>query len=171
MRRMPSKQANWPKRMHCLRRRRPSKRAALTGWLRPIRFPAVVKSPSHGCVMPRRPHTSPMRRPCSPRTARMRTSELTTYKKRRTPMRRSETAKLEEAVAAYREALKEWTRERVPFRWARSQNDLGIALAALGRRENGTGKLEEAVGAHREALKEGTRERMPLEWARVQTNL
>jgi hypothetical protein len=32
--------------------------------------------------------------------------------------RESETGKLEEAVAAYREALKEWTRERVPLQWA-----------------------------------------------------
>jgi hypothetical protein len=31
------------------------------------------------------------------------------------------TARLEEAVAAYREALKEWTRERVPLDWAGTQ--------------------------------------------------
>ena len=81
-------------------------------------------------------------------------------------MRRGETAKLEEAIAAFREALKENTRERVPLEWARSQNNLGNALAALGRRENGTGKLEEAAVAFREALKERTRDRVPLDWAR-----
>jgi tetratricopeptide (TPR) repeat protein len=75
------------------------------------------------------------------------------------------TAKLEEAVAAYREALKEQTHERVPLRWAMTQSNLGNALSSLGQRESGTGKLEEAVAAYREALKERTRERMPLDWA------
>ena len=35
--------------------------------------------------------------------------------------------KLEEAVAAYREALKERTRERVPLDWATTQVNLGNA--------------------------------------------
>ena len=85
--------------------------------------------------------------------------------------RESGTAKLEEAVAAFREALKEWTRERVPLDWAMTQNNLGIALCRLGERESGTAKLEEAVAAYREALKERTRERVPLDWARTQNNL
>ena len=63
--------------------------------------------------------------------------------------RESGTGKLEEAVAAYREALKELTRERAPLDWARTQNNLGNALRALGQRESGTGKLEEAVAAYR----------------------
>src|SRR5208283_3810286 len=67
--------------------------------------------------------------------------------------------------------LKEWTRERVPLDWARTQMNLGNALATLGERESGTGKLEEAVAAYREALKEWTRERVPLDWARTQMNL
>jgi hypothetical protein len=46
------------------------------------------------------------------------------------------TAKLEEAAAAYREALKEQTRERVPLQWAGAQNNLGNALWRLGEREN-----------------------------------
>src|SRR5262249_29262111 len=37
-------------------------------------------------------------------------------------------ARLEEAVLAYREALKEFTRERVPLDWAAAQNNLGNAL-------------------------------------------
>ena len=85
--------------------------------------------------------------------------------------RESGTGKLEEAVAAYREALKEWTRERVPLDWATTQNNLGNALWTLGERESGTGKLEEAVAAYREALKERTRERAPLDWAMTQMNL
>ena len=85
--------------------------------------------------------------------------------------RESGTEKLEEAVAAYRAALEEYTRERVPLDWARTQNNLGIALATLGERESGTEKLEEAVAAYRAALEEYTRERVPLDWAKTQKNL
>jgi hypothetical protein len=42
--------------------------------------------------------------------------------------RESGTAKLEEAVAAYREALKERTRERVPLDWANSFGSEGVAM-------------------------------------------
>ncbi len=66
--------------------------------------------------------------------------------------RESGTGKLEEAVAAYREALKERTRERVPLDWARTQMNLGTALLRLGERESGTGKLEEAVTAFNACL-------------------
>ena len=69
--------------------------------------------------------------------------------------RESGTARLEEAVAAYRAALEERTRERVPLDWAVTQNNLGTALTRLGERESGTARLEEAVGAYRAALEEG----------------
>jgi tetratricopeptide (TPR) repeat protein len=85
--------------------------------------------------------------------------------------RTNDTAKLEEAIAVLRSALQEGTRERVPINWARTQHNLGIALANLGRRESGTARLEEAVGAYREALKEYTRERVPLDWANTQNDL
>jgi tetratricopeptide (TPR) repeat protein len=52
-----------------------------------------------------------------------------------------------------------------------SQNNLGIALATLGKRKSGTDELEKAVVAHREALKERTRKRVPLDWAMTQNNL
>ena len=68
--------------------------------------------------------------------------------------RESGTARLEEAVAAYRAALEERTRERVPLQWATTQNNLGNALATLGERESGTARLEEAVAAYRAALEE-----------------
>jgi hypothetical protein len=58
-----------------------------------------------------------------------------------------------EVVAAYRDALKETTRERVPLDWAMTQNNLGNALRALGERESGTARLEEAVAAFRDAIK------------------
>jgi len=77
----------------------------------------------------------------------------------------------QEAATAYREALKELTRERVPLQWATTQSNLGLALWRLGERESGTTGLEEAVAAFRDALMERTRERVPLDWAQTQNNL
>src|ERR1700693_2982219 len=74
-------------------------------------------------------------------------------------------ARLERAGAAFRDALEEYTRERVPLDWAMTQNNLGATLQTLGAREIGTARLEEAVAAYRDALEERTRERVPLEWA------
>ena len=82
--------------------------------------------------------------------------------------RESGTARLEEAVAAYRAVLEEYTRERVPLDWAMTQNNLGTVLSTLGERESGTARLEEAVAAYRAALQEWTRERVPLDWAMTQ---
>ena len=79
--------------------------------------------------------------------------------------------RLEQSVAAYTEALKEYTRERVPLQWAMTQNNLGNALQTLGKRESGLGRLEQSVAAYTEALKEYTRERVPLQWATTQNNL
>jgi tetratricopeptide (TPR) repeat protein len=75
------------------------------------------------------------------------------------------TGRLEEAIAAYRAALKERTRERVPLDWAQTQNNLGNTFAMLGQREGGTARLEEAVAAYQVALEELMRERVPLDWA------
>jgi hypothetical protein len=58
--------------------------------------------------------------------------------------RESGTARLEAAVDAFRAALEERVRERVPLDWAWTQGDLGEALRALGGREAGTARLEEA---------------------------
>ena len=85
--------------------------------------------------------------------------------------RESGTARLEEAVVAFRAAPEERPRERVPLDWALAQNNLGNVLQALGLRESGTARLEEAVAAYRAALEERTRERVPLDWAMTQNNL
>jgi hypothetical protein len=55
------------------------------------------------------------------------------------------TTKLEEAVAAYREALKEQTRERVPLQWARSFGNEGIALMLLAERRGDAAMAETAL--------------------------
>ncbi|CCJ05574.1 tetratricopeptide repeat protein [Methylocystis sp. SC2] len=75
------------------------------------------------------------------------------------------------AIAAYREALKEVTQERVPLDWATTQTNLGNALATLGERESGTVHLETAVAAFHSALQERTRELVPLAWAETKNNL
>ena len=67
-------------------------------------------------------------------------------------------------MAAFREVLLEYTRERAPLDWAMTQNNLGTVLWRLRR-------TEEAIAAFREALKERTRERVPLQWAATQSNL
>jgi hypothetical protein len=72
---------------------------------------------------------------------------------------------LEEAVAAYRTALAERTRERVPLDWAMTQNNLGTALRALGERDSGTAQLEEAVAAF-DACLAVTETAWPEEWVR-----
>jgi tetratricopeptide (TPR) repeat protein len=81
------------------------------------------------------------------------------------------TARLEEAVTAYRDALLQCTRDRVPLDSAMTQNNLGNALQALGERESGTARLEEAVNAYREALLERTLDSVPLDRATTQNNL
>jgi len=62
------------------------------------------------------------------------------------------TTKLEEAVAAYREALKEQTHERVPLRWARSFGNEGIALMLLAERRGDAGMAETALSQINEAF-------------------
>jgi tetratricopeptide (TPR) repeat protein len=60
-------------------------------------------------------------------------------------------AALAEAIDVYRRCLALAPRSERPVDWARTQNNLGNALKALGGRESGTARLEEAVAAFREA--------------------
>lgn len=85
--------------------------------------------------------------------------------------RDSETARLEEAMTAYRLALEYWTLQREPLRWASTQNNLGVALQKLGEREIGTERLEEAARIFRQVIESRTREQDPLSWAGTQNNL
>jgi hypothetical protein len=74
-------------------------------------------------------------------------------------------------IAAFRAALEERTRERVPLSWATTQTNLGEALVALGERESNTTRLEGAIAAYRAAQAERKRERGPFEWAKTQEDL
>jgi len=77
--------------------------------------------------------------------------------------RESGPAHLTEAVAAYRAALEERTRDRVPLDWAMTQNNLANALATLGERESGAARLEEAIVAF-DACLTVTETAWPEEW-------
>jgi len=80
-------------------------------------------------------------------------------------------AALREAIGYYQDVLQERTRERVPLKWATTENNLGTALWTLGERESGTAHLQQAVAAYQQALLERTRERVPLDWATTENNL
>jgi hypothetical protein len=81
--------------------------------------------------------------------------------------RESGTARLEDALTAYRAALEEVTKDSMPMLWARMQSNLGSVLALLGERECGTARLEDAVVALRAALE------VPVlsQWALTRSNL
>ena len=82
---------------------------------------------------------------------------------------------LEQAVAAYQSALEVYTKADLPQGWARTQNNLGLALQDLGTRSGGGGKgrklLEQAVAAYKSALEVYTKADLPQDWARTQNNL
>jgi ATP-dependent Clp protease adapter protein ClpS len=80
------------------------------------------------------------------------------------------TARLEEAVAAHRAALEEYSREHTPLEWANARCNLGHALIGIDGYGSGTARLEEAVTTYRAALMEGPR--LPLsQWANIHDNL
>jgi len=85
--------------------------------------------------------------------------------------RENGTARLEEAVAAYRAALQIYASEHAPLQWAMIESNLGTALRVIGEREGGTARLEAAVAAYQAALQVYTYERAPLRWAETQNSL
>jgi tetratricopeptide (TPR) repeat protein len=68
--------------------------------------------------------------------------------------RESGTARLEEAVSAYREALEERTRARTPLEWAQTQNNLAAAYRALFDKDHQSRHLDDALEAADGALEE-----------------
>jgi tetratricopeptide (TPR) repeat protein len=72
--------------------------------------------------------------------------------------RESGTARLEQAVAAYRAALEERTRDRVPLDWAGTTYILGYTEALIGGRVADRGRVLEGIARIESAipvLKEG----------------
>jgi tetratricopeptide (TPR) repeat protein len=81
---------------------------------------------------------------------------------------------LDEAVAAYRQALLVRTREQMPRQWAITQNNLGNALQAQGTKAEAPESLRlfgEALVAYRDALLVFTREQTPALWAMTKHNV
>jgi tetratricopeptide (TPR) repeat protein len=81
---------------------------------------------------------------------------------------------LDEAIAAYRDALTVYTRDDMPTGWAITQNNLGNALQIQGERtdgDEGLRLLDEAAAAYRDALAVHTRNDLPSDWAMTQNNL
>ena len=77
---------------------------------------------------------------------------------------------LEEAIAAYRQALEVLTRQAMPVEWATVMMNLANAYYYRIRGDRAQ-NLEEAIAAYRQALEVLTRQAMPVEWAQVMMNL
>lgn len=81
------------------------------------------------------------------------------------------TKTLTNAIAVFRDVIKEMKRDRAPLLWATAQMNLGSALQALGEREWGTARLTEAVEAYNAALQELNSDRAATQWAVAKMNL
>jgi tetratricopeptide (TPR) repeat protein len=77
---------------------------------------------------------------------------------------------LEESIQALKRYLMLVPKESFAEDWADGQNNLGVVLSLLGKRESGAEKLRESVAAYEKALEIYTRERMPMQWAAIQHN-
>lgn len=78
--------------------------------------------------------------------------------------------RIEERLAAYKEALVYFTRDRAPDTWASLQVNMGVSL---GKRVRGSRlrNTEAALSAYRAALTVATRQHDPELWALAQNNL
>ena len=85
--------------------------------------------------------------------------------------RESGTAQLEEAVTAYRDALKENTASARRSNGRRRRTISATRFGGSGNARAARSSSKQAVTAYRDALQEKTRERVPLEWAITQKNL
>lgn len=74
-------------------------------------------------------------------------------------------------MAAYRKALEERTRERVPLAWAGTQNNLGTALLSLGERTGDADLVRRAIAAQQDALAVFKRLDAPAYAATAEANL
>jgi tetratricopeptide (TPR) repeat protein len=85
--------------------------------------------------------------------------------------REKDVYRVREAISAYREALKVFSRNQFPRDWAGTHVNLGNANFALADHEKANEHLDMAIIEYREAIKEITRERDPVRWAETQGNL
>ena len=85
--------------------------------------------------------------------------------------RETSTIHLDEAVAAYCEALKERDRDKEPLLWAESQAALAFVEYVIGERESGTESLERAVAHYQQVLGVYSLHSVPFATSSVQFNL
>jgi tetratricopeptide (TPR) repeat protein len=82
---------------------------------------------------------------------------------------------LRDSVAAYRDALTIYTKERLlPQQWAMAQNNLGATFSEQGTRtggEDGKELIQQAINAYELALEVRTREALPVQWEETMGNL
>lgn len=79
--------------------------------------------------------------------------------------------RLESAIDHYRSAAEMFERYRFPDDWTRNQNDLGVALTTLGKKDNRSQEIGLAVAALQDGIVETPRSRAPLVWAQLQAHL
>ncbi|WP_306262185.1 tetratricopeptide repeat protein [Pararhizobium sp. IMCC21322] len=79
--------------------------------------------------------------------------------------------RLESAIDHYRSAAEMFERYRFTDDWARNQNDMGVALTALGKKDNRNQEIGLAITALQDAIVEMPRSRAPLMWAQLQGHL
>jgi tetratricopeptide (TPR) repeat protein len=78
---------------------------------------------------------------------------------------------LKKAIKAYEEAMRFWTSNVDPRRYAEIQNNLGIVYIYLSRYENPVENLQKSIAAFEQALHFRAPDAAPLEYAETQNNL
>ena len=85
--------------------------------------------------------------------------------------RRRGTRYLEDAINAFREALRRFDPESTPMQWANTQNGLGNALGWLGQRSADNALLQQSIEAFEQALTKQNEELCAYNWASTMNNM
>lgn len=85
--------------------------------------------------------------------------------------RTSNDTMLNESIATYRNVLALRPHNQAPLAWAAAEDGMGLARAALGRRQLQPGNLEAALQAYQNALEERTRDHVPALYAATEHNM
>ncbi|MEO1041331.1 MAG: hypothetical protein AAFX52_03490 [Pseudomonadota bacterium] len=80
-------------------------------------------------------------------------------------MVRGDDASLEEAIAVYQDALREFDKRKSPLLWARTQAFMGVVMLNLGSRRQSEPLAEQALTALTEALREYEKQGEVIYWA------
>ncbi len=85
--------------------------------------------------------------------------------------RRKGTRYLEDAIDAFREALRLFNPELTPMQWANAQNGLGNALGWLGQRSADDALLKQSIEAFEQVLARQSEQLCPHDWATTMNNM